>query len=663
MRNAPSGPGERRPGHLARQLRLVLRAVVVIVILVLLWRRISSKSAAPPAPGSAAAPTPCAVAPKKPAPARRLDHGRADGPPQAPLRLTAARAEHDPALKNGSFEGRVLSWATGQTVGGASLSFARGDVTSAVTADPSGSFRFEPEEPGLYVLAIVTKEGFFPFSPEWGQSPIVFNARPGERIRDVTIYLSPEIEYVGVVLDPEKRPTAGAAVRILHASRASRFTTDARGEFRFAAPDDTILEARHPSHGVGRAAVDFSVQMSRRLTITLRPEKDAGSAGSISGRVLDPSGAPLEGALVRARATASSASAGSGEPPENPTASRPSLRPTIQDATDDEGRFVLEGIDAARSDVVASHQGFAPASAKNVALGAADLTLQLGGGARLQGTVRDQASGSPVVAFTVVVARRLGPLEREEGAQTAVFDAQGHYVVEGLTPGDYAVTVAAHGYAPSPAATITMPDPPGDVENNFSLGRGGRVSGTVTAEESKAPIEGARISMEGQMDADTSAVPLLAETTTDAAGHFELEGLAAGLRSITIVAAGHHGRIISGLSVANGGDVGPLGIALRRTQEGEEPRLELTGIGAVLSAKEDALVISQVIDGGGAKEAGLGPGDAIVAIDGTAVVEIGFEQAIQRIRGPEGTRVTLSVRRAQGGEVQALAVYRRRIRA
>jgi hypothetical protein len=661
MSNAPSGPGDRRPRPIARQLRLALRAVAVIVILVLLWRRLSSKGTAPPAPGSAAVPAPCAVAPKKPAPARRPGHGRAEGaPPPSPLRLTAARAEHDPTLKSGSFEGRVVSWATGETVAGASLSFARGDVTSAVTSDPSGSFRFEPEGPGLYTLAIVTKEGFFPFSPEWGQSPITFNARPGERIRDVTIYLSPEIEYVGVVLDAEKRPTAGAAVRVLHASRASRFTTDARGEFRFAAPDDTILEARHPSHGVGRAAVDFSVQVSRRLSITLHPEKGAEATGSISGRVLDPKGAPLEGALVRA--TESSVSA-ADEPPNSPPRAATWLLPTILDATDDEGRFVLEGIDAASYDVVASHPGFGPATARGVAPGAADLTLRLAGGARLQGVVRDQASGSPVAAFTVVVARRLGPLEREAGAQIAVFDAQGHYEVEGLSPGDYAVMVAAHGYAPSPAATLAVPDPPSDVENNFSLVRGGRVSGTVTDEESKAPLEGARVSLEGRMEADTSAVPLLAETTTDAAGHFELEGLAAGLRSITVIAAGHHGRVISGLTVANGGDVGPLAVALRRTQEGEEPRLELTGIGAVLSAKEDALVISQVIDGGGAKEAGIGPGDAIVAIDGTTVIEIGFENAIQRIRGPEGTSVTLAVRRAKGGEITTYVVYRRRIRA
>jgi Carboxypeptidase regulatory-like domain/PDZ domain len=667
--NDPKTPGDRRPRLFTVQLRLALRAVAIIVVLVLLWRRYASQSPAPPAAGSAAA-APSAAAPKR-SDARRPARERPDSTPAQPLRLTAARAERDPTLKSGAFEGRVLSWSTGKAVAGASLSFARGDVTSAVSSDSSGGFRFEPDEPGLYTLALVTKEGFFPFSPEWGQSPIAFNARAGERIRDVTIYLSPEIEYVGVVLDAEKRPAAGATVRTLGAARGSRFTTDEKGAFRFAAPDNTVLEARHPSHGVGQAAVDFSVQVSRRLTITLRRGNGADPIGSIAGRVLDPDGAPLHGALVRATENDGDPGGGAGSPPpagsSEPAAPPPGLRrlfePWVEASTDDEGRFVLEGLDGASYDLVASHPGFAPERAGGVAPGAAELTLRLTAGARLRGSVRDQASGAPVAAFTVVVARRIGPLHHQQSAQVSAFDAQGHYEVEGLSPGEYAVTVAAHGYAPSPPASIKVPDPPAEVVRDFALTRGGRVSGTVTDEESKAPLEGARVSLEGSIAADTSAVPLLAETTTDAAGHFELEGLAAGLRSITVLAAGHHGRVVSGLVVANDGDVGPIKVELRPTKDGEEPRLELTGIGAVLSAKDDMLVIGQVIDGGGAKEAGIGPGDAILAIDGTTVVEMGFEAAIQRIRGPEGTTVALWVRPANGGELTTIIVVRRRIRA
>ena len=90
--------------------------------------------------------------------------------------------------------------------------------------------------------------------------------------------------------------------------------------------------------------------------------------------------------------------------------------------------------------------------------------------------------------------------------------------------------------------------------------------------------------------------------------------------------------------------------------------MELTGIGAVLSAKGDALLIGQVIEGGGAAAAGLGPGDAIIAIDGAVVVDIGFEEAIGRIRGPEGSTVTLSVRRGGEGDPVGILVRRTRIR-
>jgi hypothetical protein len=69
----------------------------------------------------------------------------------------------------------------------------------------------------------------------------------------------------------------------------------------------------------------------------------------------------------------------------------------------------------------------------------------------------------------------------------------------------------------------------------------------------------------------------------------------------------------------------------------------------VLTAREDALVLGQIIEGGGAAEAGLAVGDGILRIDGVPVVEMGFPGAINRIRGPENSRVVLSIRRGTGG--------------
>jgi C-terminal processing protease CtpA/Prc len=97
--------------------------------------------------------------------------------------------------------------------------------------------------------------------------------------------------------------------------------------------------------------------------------------------------------------------------------------------------------------------------------------------------------------------------------------------------------------------------------------------------------------------------------------------------------------------------------------DGEEPTIELAGIGAVLSAKDDVLLIGRVVEGGGAAEAGLTVGDAILAVDGAPVARLGFAGSIQRIRGPEGTAVQLSVRKVGAEDAVTLAVTRRRLRA
>jgi C-terminal processing protease CtpA/Prc len=101
---------------------------------------------------------------------------------------------------------------------------------------------------------------------------------------------------------------------------------------------------------------------------------------------------------------------------------------------------------------------------------------------------------------------------------------------------------------------------------------------------------------------------------------------------------------------------------MSRVRDGESPEIEVVGIGAVLTAKDDALSIEQLIDGGGAQEAGFIVHDEITAIDGRTVVALGFQTAIESIRGVEGSIVTLTMRRA-GGEERDVAVRRRKVRA
>jgi hypothetical protein len=72
-----------------------------------------------------------------------------------------------------------------------------------------------------------------------------------------------------------------------------------------------------------------------------------------------------------------------------------------------------------------------------------------------------------------------------------------------------------------------------------------------------------------------------------------------------------------------------------------------SGIGvAIEQAPDGRLVITQVLPGSPAANAGLAPGDVILGVDGVAVTTIPLPEVPRRIAGPPGTRVALELRRA-----------------
>ncbi|HVW67283.1 MAG TPA: S41 family peptidase [Candidatus Peribacteraceae bacterium] len=72
---------------------------------------------------------------------------------------------------------------------------------------------------------------------------------------------------------------------------------------------------------------------------------------------------------------------------------------------------------------------------------------------------------------------------------------------------------------------------------------------------------------------------------------------------------------------------------------------EVTGIGAQVEYTNNILTIVAPISGSPAEKANLQPGDQILAVDGTDITNIGFLQAVNKIRGPKGTTITLHIRR------------------
>jgi hypothetical protein len=400
-----------------------------------------------------------------------------------------------------------------------------------------------------------------------------------------------------------------------------------------------------------RQRLEFAEQVTRSVSLTLRPARpgETPALGSISGRVEDEGGAPAPGALV----TGTRVWRGGRERDASPIA---------QVVTGGDGRFELGGLEEGRYRLVASREGLAPATGDGVQTGTRDLTLRLAGGGAVVGSVRSRATGDPVAPFTVVVSASAG-LRRETLRTVSVLDPSGRFAIDGLPPGAVSVLVAAADHAPEEQG-VEIPDPgapPAVVE--FTLREGARIEGTVRSRGDRHPLEGAQVAVDGPgPDAAPSPFPVHADALTDAAGRFELGGLGRPPVSLFVAAPGYHGRIVSGLSPPEGGLLPDVEVELTALGEGEEPQVELGGIGAVLSLDRGRLTVVRVIPGSGAAEVGLAEGDRILRVEGQPVGELGYAGAVERIRGPEGTAVTLEVVRGTGAPA-VVAVPRRLVRS
>jgi carboxyl-terminal processing protease len=91
-----------------------------------------------------------------------------------------------------------------------------------------------------------------------------------------------------------------------------------------------------------------------------------------------------------------------------------------------------------------------------------------------------------------------------------------------------------------------------------------------------------------------------------------------------------------------------------------ETKGSFSGIGITLGMKDKVLTVVAPIDGTPADKAGLMSGDQILKIDGQDTKEMALDEAVSRIRGLEGTQVTLSISRA-GQEAREYTITRANI--
>ncbi len=81
---------------------------------------------------------------------------------------------------------------------------------------------------------------------------------------------------------------------------------------------------------------------------------------------------------------------------------------------------------------------------------------------------------------------------------------------------------------------------------------------------------------------------------------------------------------------------------------------EFTGLGIEVGTEDGYIKIVSPIDGSPAAEAGLMPGDVILKLDKQPVKGLGLNEAVEKMRGPKGSEIVLTIGRP--GESQAFDV-------
>jgi protocatechuate 3,4-dioxygenase beta subunit len=414
-------------------------------------------------------------------------------------------------------EGQVLG-AGDEPVGGALVTIDSNPPRSA-TSESDGSFFVDKLLAREYTLVARASAGVAgPLTARLGTAtdPIILRLRAASSV-DVTVVSSQGAAAV-----------AGAAVE-LRGIATARGTTGADGVAR--------LEGVIPGgYAVSAAATGFARQHAwlqvpdggARATVRIELRRGA----PVAGRVVDPDGKPVGGALVVYSGASSWGQ--QGDPRRDGVESDPS------------GAFRFDALPVGTFRFQATKKGFASGSSKLVTLdGERETTgveVRLQAGATLRGQVVS-AAGQPVAGARVraVVSRDsmfFGDI-REGYA-----DDGGRFEVAGL-PRAAVEAAAIHESASSAIVPVDLSVAPFDREITLKLDVDGTIAGMVV-DKSGEPIEGAQVLAWPDMATSrdrmaTWRVRGRPEELTDAGGRFALHGMDPGdyeLRAVPSVASG-----------------------------------------------------------------------------------------------------------------------------
>ncbi|HEX6085943.1 MAG TPA: carboxypeptidase regulatory-like domain-containing protein [Thermoanaerobaculia bacterium] len=404
-------------------------------------------------------------------------------------------------LEPGSRVSGRVSNEQGEAVVGAVVSVRPSDSAlppglsgQTITSDAAGAFTLGELPPGKFALA-ASARGYMAAEAR------VIDVRKGEQLDDVTLTMRRGSVVEGVVLGPNGAPATGARItvrgrltpeRMLDLEVAGSVRTDGEGRYR--------MEGVSPGPQTIVANDDRYARASREVTVqagTNRVDFRLTEGATLSGRVVDGSGAPVSGANI-------------------------SLGVARAEISDASGAFRFAALESGNYSLVARKDGYSSAR-QDVQLAGrpvegVELRLQQGGGV-ITGRINGLA---PALVAQLQVRAMEVPLRSMDGIREGRAEAQGTYRIEGVRPGTWSVT-ARHTSGREARREVTISEGAGPAQADLDFGGGVTLSGSVR--RAGQPVAGASVQAGG-----STAV-------TDGAGFFQLDGLTAGQHTLTVTVA------------------------------------------------------------------------------------------------------------------------------
>jgi protocatechuate 3,4-dioxygenase beta subunit len=398
---------------------------------------------------------------------------------------------------------------TGKAVPEATVSaFSSGERDSSGASidhpEPDGTFLVRGLKAGTFRVSVRTPDG-----AHGEQEDVIVDGRREERVK-IELPLSGAIE--GVVEDLDHRPVANVTVMAAGPRRQAVRTLD-DGTFVLAGlpTGDYTLSPQDPTRGrttegdePKREPVKVSLTAPGRARATLTLDK---RLGSISGRVVDADGQPIIDAFIeygRAQGPGVPRRGGGGAPV----------------VTDTEGRFTIEGLLEGEYGLRAYRKGGGEGTAEHVKVGTRGVTLRIGLGAAIAGTL--SSPKGPVERFQLRVRDKKTGFMRDE----MFFHAKGTFALRDLPPGTY--DVVAETPEGTATAEVTVAEGEQKAGVSLTMAMRGTVDGRIVAADGSGPVAGLRVSVVGDGNVSPMNDYDAPGAVTDRDGRFHLEDVLGG---------------------------------------------------------------------------------------------------------------------------------------